>query len=350
MGRKSKSTRYFGMTGLQVAVLLFLGVLSMSLVAVLFILLVRSNSGIQTQSQPKIPTPSTIIAYINLSTEQMTNNNVLVTGNTNLPDGTIIIVSIDGQTSDYSAQDRVVVASGKFKAGPFSSGGFGLDGGKYTAKALMSYPAVQPESVRKIIGNNGERLAGNQVVFDNGVLIVTTKDFDIIVPTPSPLPLPTLTPTPIKTTLSGGDIGKGWFNDDRRISLLSVYRTESLDGTKPFGERNGGYKAGFTQFLVVELQFDRFTPGFDDYEMSGFWLWAYTDDGYVEYQAESYLYKALNMIRVNYQESVHEIIAFEVTPESHNFIMCYHFGIAMAPSGNIVSECGATGHQFKFGD
>jgi hypothetical protein len=157
-------------------------------------------------------------------------------------------------------------------------------------------------------------------------------------------------PTPIKSTLSGGDIGRGWFNDDRRISLLSVYRTESLNGVKPFGEWNGGHEAGFTQFLVVELQFDRFTPGFDDYEMSGFWLWAYTDDGYREYQADQYLYKSLNMIRVNYQETVREIIAFEVTPESHNFIMCYHSGIAVAPSNKIVSECGSTGYQFKFGD
>jgi hypothetical protein len=184
MGKKTKSTKYIGMTGLQTVIILFLGTLSISLFAILFILLARGNSGIQIQPQSQTPTLSPILTYINLSTEQMTNNNVLVTGLTNLPDGTVIMVSINGLTLDYSAQDKVTVSSGKFRAGLFSSGGLGLNGGKYIAKALMPYPAVQPESVRKIIGNDGEKLAGDQVVFDNSVLVVATKNFEIIIPTP----------------------------------------------------------------------------------------------------------------------------------------------------------------------
>ena len=350
MGKKTKSTRYFGMTRLQIVIILFLGTLSISLVATLVFILSRWNSSIQIQSQPQTSTPSTILAHINLSTEQMTNNNVLVTGNTNLPDGTILMVSIDGLTLDYSAQDRVIVSSGKFRAGPFSSGGIGLNGGKYIAKALMPYPAVQPESVRKIIGNNGERLAGNQVVFDNGVLVVATINFEIIVPTPSPLSLPTSTPTPIKVMLSGGDIGKGWFDDDHRISLLSVYRIESLDGTKPFGEWNGGYEGGFTQFLVVELQFERFSPGYDEYNLSHFMLYSYTDDNFIAYQADLYLFQLPRMVSVYNQEKVRKSIAFEVTPEAQNFILCYGFGVAQDESGKIVGECGSLGYQFKFGD
>ncbi len=348
--KNTKTARYFGMTLTQFLIVLVLGVLVLCLVMVLILLFTGNNPSVQNQPLTQIQESSTLSAKIDLSISQTTDNMIVINGSTNLPNETIIMVTISGIASDYSAQDRVSVSNGKFTAGPFSSAGYGLDGGKYTVEALMPNPAIQPESVRKIIGNEGERLSGNQVVIDNGVLVVATKEFEVVAPTPSPLPVPTATATPNKIMLTGGDIGKGWTNTDHRVSLLNAYRIESLDGVKPFGERLGGYKGGYTQFLVVELQFERFTQGYDKYDLTDFWLYSYSNDGYLEYGADQYLYNSPRIVQVYYQEKIPVTIAFEVRPESHNFIMCYQFGVATDFSGKIVSECGSLGFQFKFND
>ena len=180
-------------------------------------------------------------------------------------------------------------------------------------------------------------------------LTVATQQLESI-PSVTPSPSPSPTPTPRVIPLHGGDIGKSWSNGERRISLLSVYRTTSLNGVRPFGEWHGGYEAGFTKFLVVNLRLERLKPGYEDFYMTAFWLWAYTPDKSVEYQADQYLYKSPQVIRVYYGKAVETSIAFEVLPTSHNFIMCYEYGIAIGPSGKIAGECGSIGNEFKFGD
>lgn len=161
---------------------------------------------------------------------------------------------------------------------------------------------------------------------------------------------PTSTSTPLTTFLTGGDIGKGWSNTDRRIGLVDVYRTEAINGVKPFGERLGGYRGGYTQFLVIKLQFERFAQGYDEYDLTDFWLSSYSTDGYLEYGADQYLFDSPRIIRVYYQENASVTFAFEVRPDSHNFIMCYQTSVGVDFSGKIVSECGPYGYQFKFGD
>src|SRR5687767_10111687 len=49
----------------------------------------------------------------------------------------------------------------------------------------------------------------------------------------------------------------------------------------------------------------------------------------VEYQAETFLYQSPNVLEVYYQEKARAIIAFEIKPDSHNFVMCYWTGVAM---------------------
>ncbi|NPA72661.1 MAG: hypothetical protein GXO35_07515 [Gammaproteobacteria bacterium] len=342
MHSKHTNTRFFGMTWWQLVAVGFLFIMVL-LLFVLFSWFVFS-----VQNKEAITSP--LLVYINLSTHQLSDNRVLVRGSTNLPDHTIIMVWVRDEQGEYSAQDKVTVSKGKFEAGPFSWEGSGLRGGWYTVEALMPYPSVQPESVRRIIGERGEFLVGSQVIFDDGVLVRAIKRFEVIVPTPSPLPMPTPTVTPVKIPLTRGDIGKSWSNGERRISLLSVYRTPSLNGVKPFGKWHGGYEAGFTQFLVINLRLERLKPGYEDFYMTAFWLWAYTPDKRVEYQADQYLYKSPRVIRVYYQKPVETSIAFEVLPTSHNFIMCYKYGIAIEPSGKIAGECGSIGNEFKFGD
>jgi len=83
----------------------------------------------------------------------------VLTGTTNLPDGTQIMTSVSRQHPPFTAQDKVVVKAGKFRAGPFGPP-TGLAPGTYEADVTVPYAKVQPANVRAIIGQLGENLQG----------------------------------------------------------------------------------------------------------------------------------------------------------------------------------------------
>lgn len=83
-----------------------------------------------------------------------------VTGETSLPDGTQGMVTIQSKTTNERAQDRFTIQGGRFKAGPFSSGGEGLEPGSYTLDVTIAIAQVQPPQVKAVIGQNGENLRG----------------------------------------------------------------------------------------------------------------------------------------------------------------------------------------------
>jgi hypothetical protein len=176
------------------------------------------------------------------------------------------------------------------------------------------------------------------------------NEFPVAMPTTTPTPKLTSTPTPKKEYLTGTDIGKMWSNDVHAIGLVNVYKTDKIDGVQPFGERLGGFSGGYTEFIVVELEVQRFSPGYEDIALSDFWLSSYSDDNYLEYKADIFPSQASKVIRVYYQEKVRETIAFEVMPSSHNFIMCYQTSVGTDFSGKIKLWCGSDGYEFKFGD
>lgn len=105
------------------------------------------------------------IEYINLNAKatNTADGRVLVTGQTNLPEDTRLMVSMSNKTTGYRAQDKSSVVGGKFSAGPF---GFktGLTDGVYLIDISMPASAVQPKSVQAIIGKMGENLTGDLVV------------------------------------------------------------------------------------------------------------------------------------------------------------------------------------------
>lgn len=172
-----------------------------------------------------------------------------------------------------------------------------------------------------------------------------------IEPTPTPTALPpTLTPTPKKEYLSGGDIGKMWSYDGHSIGLISVYKTDAIEGAQPYEKRLEGNTEGYKEFMVVNLQFERFNPGYDVFDNSGFFLTSYTDDNYEEYQVKMSEIEPLELFRLNYPEKVTKSIAFVVMSNSHNFVLCYGITPGIYVSGEIASWCGAEGYEFKFGD
>lgn len=87
----------------------------------------------------------------------------VVSGTTNLPDGTELLVTVERADIGYKAQAKTSVQGGRYKAGPFSHRDHNLPPGGYTVEVLMPIPPVQPASVRAVIGDAGQHLTGNLV-------------------------------------------------------------------------------------------------------------------------------------------------------------------------------------------
>ncbi len=87
-------------------------------------------------------------------------NKPSVTGITNLPDGTDLMISIIRKESSYSGGIKSKVLNGKFNAGPFSQYGNPLNPGKYSLEITVPYAQVQPKRILPLIGNRGEKLEG----------------------------------------------------------------------------------------------------------------------------------------------------------------------------------------------
>lgn len=99
-----------------------------------------------------------------LQTQIGTDKRVTVSGETNLPKDTLLIISLsDVVTGVGMGQTKTLVgADGKYKSemlGPLS----GLKDGQYNANVTMPIARVQPETVRQVIGNDGEYLKGSLV-------------------------------------------------------------------------------------------------------------------------------------------------------------------------------------------
>jgi hypothetical protein len=83
-----------------------------------------------------------------------------VIGKTNLPNGTELMVTLSRKESSYMAQDKAVVSNGQFRAGPFSQKGTPLNPGVYQIEVSSPLAALQPQSVRAVIGQDGGKLEG----------------------------------------------------------------------------------------------------------------------------------------------------------------------------------------------
>jgi hypothetical protein len=84
----------------------------------------------------------------------------LIMGETNLPDGTVVLVTLSRIDDGYARELTTSVKKGAFEAGPFGEYGLPLDDGLYDIKITIPVPWSQPKSVLAVIGRNGENLQG----------------------------------------------------------------------------------------------------------------------------------------------------------------------------------------------
>ena len=85
----------------------------------------------------------------------------IFTINTNLPDETSLMLTLNG--NNYTAQAQVTVKDGVTSSNAFSSNGNSLAEGEYVLTVSMSIPKLQPDNVRAIIGESGENMTGEYV-------------------------------------------------------------------------------------------------------------------------------------------------------------------------------------------
>ncbi|WP_051258299.1 hypothetical protein [Teredinibacter turnerae] len=98
-------------------------------------------------------------ARVSAAANQTDDGRIVVTGETNLPDSTELLISLSNEAVGFTAQDKSAVRNGKFSAGPLGPKS-GLTAGNYVIEVMMPVPSVQPESVQSIIGNEGQYLTG----------------------------------------------------------------------------------------------------------------------------------------------------------------------------------------------
>jgi hypothetical protein len=98
-----------------------------------------------------------------------------IVGETNLPDGTDLMISIDSGTIRYNASSKALVQDGHFQSETFSKSNSDLEAGQYTAEVSMPVALVQSQSVRAVIGEKGENLKGSLVEQGNLGLTVSRK-------------------------------------------------------------------------------------------------------------------------------------------------------------------------------
>jgi len=113
---------------------------------------------------------------INIETPQRP----VVNGETNLPDGTALMITLRRKASNYSADDKVEVAGGRFRSQKFSQKGSDLNPGRYSVEVLMPFPGVQSAGVRSVIGERGEELTGPLVRHEElGNLVKFVSTFQV---------------------------------------------------------------------------------------------------------------------------------------------------------------------------
>ncbi|EPC02601.1 hypothetical protein L861_09670 [Litchfieldella anticariensis FP35 = DSM 16096] len=91
--------------------------------------------------------------------DQLADRRLRVEGQTNLPDETELLIVVERQTSGVRWRIRTSVDGGHFSAEPFGPGS-GLPDGEYSITVSVQPASVQPQSVRAVIGEQGEHLSG----------------------------------------------------------------------------------------------------------------------------------------------------------------------------------------------
>lgn len=128
----------------------------------------------EAATEPK----SKIDVKIDYKCEKLDNNETVITVYTNLPDETVLMLTVSGE--DGIAQDKVTIKQGIGISNGFSNHGEPLEG-DLKLDVSMSMASLQSKSVQSVIGEEGEFLIGEYVEESSfgGKIVSASFDLDL---------------------------------------------------------------------------------------------------------------------------------------------------------------------------
>ncbi len=186
------------------------------------------------------PTINPLVPDVNISVTVTESKQAVVSCRTNLPDGTILIVSLIEENGNYSDQQQVTVSAGNFQTGLFGAGE-GLNFGSYRVEVQSLKAIEQPEEVRDRFGPQGVNLVGDLSIQEGQEgYVKAVARFEVLIPPPV---LRNCSGPGIGFTLT--DVGK-----DLEITLQAAYKTKTAYGIKPSTPANKEYG---NEFVFVDV-------------------------------------------------------------------------------------------------
>lgn len=119
-----------------------------------------------SEAAPQSPVRNQRMLDVEMSLTANTSNPHTISGATNMPDGTILMIDLLADqpcAPDCFGQVETTVQNGHFTISPESIGGKVIEGA-YTIEVITPAAAKQPENVQEVIGRSGEYLDGPYVV------------------------------------------------------------------------------------------------------------------------------------------------------------------------------------------
>lgn len=150
-----------------------------------------SNPNLVTENKPTAASPTTqpaiaaadIEVRLTFDIKSVNNGKLKISGETNLPDGTNLMVGIDGKSVNFRGSVTVQVSNGRFETEEFSDKGMPFPPGQYLGSIVMPLSHTQNPAVRAVIGDKAERLKGKLVDTSDsmglGFTVKTEKPFQI---------------------------------------------------------------------------------------------------------------------------------------------------------------------------
>jgi hypothetical protein len=141
-----------------------------------------SEDALKVQGRP-VETASSDEINVNISIrpEFQSDGHVVICGETNLPRGTALLISLRQQGTPGCYQSKCSVADGgRFRSESLGPRSVPLVEGSYVADVVMPITRLQPAEVRQVVGENGEKLTGPLIVRD--ALGVSARSYDTSFP------------------------------------------------------------------------------------------------------------------------------------------------------------------------
>jgi len=218
---------------IQVLVLVILGA---GVLIVLFVL----GRKVVTPPDYLPPTIDPLVPTFNFSVSVTENRQAVVSGSTNLPDGSNLVISVIEENGNYSGQEQVAVSGGSYSSGRFGPE-TGLNFGSYTVEVKTAPWIDQPEAVQERIGPQGVNLVGDQAVQEGqenkarGV-----ARFEVLIP------------PPVLRDCNGPGIGLTQIDiaTNYEITVQAAYKTKTAYGIDPTAPASQDYGR---EFVFVDL-------------------------------------------------------------------------------------------------